>query len=114
MLLALQSKLPNEVDWAYNKLVKISFNCPDNFHIGAIPGLLECILETLDAFFNKLNLNLSPTNFETSINDEELNTFQTLPEVILLVNPSFAILFERTLQALHVLRNFSFLEHNAK
>jgi hypothetical protein len=113
ILLALQSGLPNEIDWAYNLLVKLSFNCPDNFHIGSLPGLFDCFLDPLDYFFSKLDLNLSSINFETSVNQEHLYFLDKFSDVSLLTHPEFGKMLERTLQVLHILRNFSFLEQNA-
>jgi hypothetical protein len=84
-LLALESGLPNEIDWAFNELIKLSFFCPENFHIDVIPGILDVLLNFVD--MNKL---LDPSA---------------------LVSPTE---LERFNQVFHIVRNFSFLEVNYK
>ncbi|KAJ2999799.1 AT-rich interactive domain-containing protein 2 [Globomyces sp. JEL0801] len=113
--LALKSNLPNEVDWAFNKLVKLSYQ--HQFYVGYIPGLPEILLDHAMPFFDKLSLNTSPLNFETSISKSLSSSDQAVvPEMasISLFNsqPSF-ILLERVLQSLHIIRNMSFMNENA-
>jgi hypothetical protein len=67
-------------------------------------------MEHAAPFYDKLALNTSPTDFETTLLDvnpiglEEVSVFQSLES---------AILLERLLQILHILRNLSFLSDNA-
>ncbi|KAJ1989805.1 hypothetical protein H4R33_001946 [Dimargaris cristalligena] len=42
--LALLSNLPNEVDWAFNRLLRVSKLCPDEFDIRCIPDLIPIIM----------------------------------------------------------------------
>ncbi|KAJ1341825.1 hypothetical protein BSLG_003598 [Batrachochytrium salamandrivorans] len=65
LALALRSELPNEVDWAFNKLIKISYE--HTFYVGFIPVLPEVLIEHMLPFFNQLVLNTSPHNFETTL-----------------------------------------------
>jgi hypothetical protein len=39
LILALRSNLPNEADWAFNKLIKLSFM--HFFFVGYLPGLYD-------------------------------------------------------------------------
>lgn len=110
LLLALESNLPNELDWAYNKLIKLSFNCPINFHIGVVPGLIDAFIDHLQPFFSKLILSTRLNDFETKIIDD----LTTPSPISLLITPEFEICLERTLQILHIIRNFSSLEINAR
>ncbi|KAI7863943.1 hypothetical protein BDF14DRAFT_1838773 [Spinellus fusiger] len=85
ILLALKSCLPNEVDWAFNTLIKFSF-ASENFNL---------LLGFADPFFAHTHA-LSDTEdvmFSTKENQE---------------------LFERVLQVFHILRNFSFLDINVR
>ena len=103
LLLALQSKLPNEIDWALNKLVRLSFTLPPNFHIGSIPDLVETLIDLLQPFFAHFPLSLKSNIQEPS--DTSISLF---------TRPKSLELLERTLQVLHVIRNLSSLEQNAK
>ncbi|KAJ1923768.1 Chromatin structure-remodeling complex protein rsc9 [Tieghemiomyces parasiticus] len=44
IFLALRSNLPNEVDWAFNRLLRVSKFCNEDFDIQCIPGILPAIL----------------------------------------------------------------------
>jgi hypothetical protein len=105
LLLSLKSELPNEIDWAYNKLVRLSFT--QNFFIGILPSLLEVLMEHASGFYEQLTLNTSPTNFETT------STTILLTEISLFHSEKEAIQLERILQILHIIRNLSFLPDNA-
>ncbi|KAH8548593.1 hypothetical protein BGW37DRAFT_505492 [Umbelopsis sp. PMI_123] len=50
--LALKSRLPNEVDWAFNNLVRLSF-ASDNFNFGYMPQLLDSLVRFAEPFFQK-------------------------------------------------------------
>ncbi|KAI8803673.1 hypothetical protein BJ742DRAFT_656448, partial [Cladochytrium replicatum] len=95
LLLALESGLPNEIDWAFNKLVKLSYLCPNNFHIGSIPNLVDVLLSFAAPFFWTLALPLTSS----------ISMFLTKETMDVV---------ERVMQVLHVLRNLSMLEQNAK
>ncbi|ORY06809.1 hypothetical protein K493DRAFT_332956 [Basidiobolus meristosporus CBS 931.73] len=90
ILLALKSTLPNEIDWAFNNLIILSYRCDDTFRIDSIPGLLDVLL-------SHFNLNADQTNF-----DDFFNTTTN------------DIWMERSLQIAHITRNLSFLGHNAQ
>ncbi|KAI8378227.1 hypothetical protein EDC96DRAFT_493997 [Choanephora cucurbitarum] len=94
ILLALQSNLPNEIDWAFNTLIKFSY-ASENFCLDFIPTLIDLLLDFTTDFFEQ-------TSFETdSIN----NLFCTKEQ---------QVTYERVLQVFHILRNFSFLEMNVR
>ncbi|KAJ3286479.1 AT-rich interactive domain-containing protein 2 [Rhizoclosmatium sp. JEL0117] len=116
ILLALQSGLPNEVDWGFNKLVKISYTCPPNFHVGTISGLLDIMLTYVDPFFDVLKLNTALDNFETSpdYTRPDVSKLPHFSELTLFNSKESALLIERVLQFLHIIRNFSFMDHNLK
>ncbi|KAJ3300364.1 Chromatin structure-remodeling complex protein rsc9 [Borealophlyctis nickersoniae] len=113
LLLALQSALPNEVDWAFNKLVKLSFS--QNFYIEIVPGLLDAILEHAAPLFDSLILNTSANDFQTTQTNSanRRQAVPTLSEIGVFNTPESATLLERTMQVLHVLRNLSFVPDNA-
>ncbi|KAJ3117613.1 ATPase of 26S proteasome regulatory subunit 4 [Phlyctochytrium bullatum] len=122
LLLALQSGLANEVDWAFNKLVKLSYTCPPQFHIGQIATLLDSIVAYAEPFFSSLKLNTALDNFETTIDDDSWTTRKDGKANILPVFYDFSVfntkpraeLMERVMQVMHVLRNFSFMEHHQR
>ncbi|KAJ3071700.1 AT-rich interactive domain-containing protein 2 [Podochytrium sp. JEL0797] len=118
LLLALQSGLPNEVDWAFNKLVRLSSTSPPNFHIGSIAGLLDAILTHADPFFDNLKLNTAMDNFETSPDySRPPHLLQMLPnysELSLFNNHASAQMMDRVLQIMHILRNLSFTDNHIK
>ncbi|KAJ3023862.1 UNVERIFIED_CONTAM: AT-rich interactive domain-containing protein 2 [Siphonaria sp. JEL0065] len=118
LLLALQSGLPNEIDWAFNKLVRLSSTAPPNFSLGHIPGLMDVLLSHTDSFFDVLKLNTNADNFETSPDYSRPDQLTNLPHFseLTLFNPPepSTILIERVLQLLHIIRNFSFTEINLK
>lgn len=112
--MSLQSTLPNEIDWAINKLIKISYRCPENFHIGSVPGLLDTLLEHLDPMFIQLELSLDSDSLDTAVKQEFQATMNYYSDVSVFSAPETDLLSERTLQILHILRNLSYLNHNAK
>ncbi|CAO3659437.1 unnamed protein product [Umbelopsis ramanniana] len=72
--LALKSRLPNEVDWAFNNLVRLSF-ASDNFSFGYMPQLLESLISFAEPFFHKYvflptGSDASATNV-TQLEDED-------------------------------------------
>ncbi|KAI9274069.1 hypothetical protein EDC94DRAFT_593711 [Helicostylum pulchrum] len=92
ILLSLQSSLPNEVDWAFNTLIKFSF-ASENFCLDFIPTLIDLLLDFTVDFFQ--------THIETNTPD-------------LFCSKSKQEAYERVLQVFHILRNFSFLEMNIR
>lgn len=111
LALALKSNLPNEVDWAFNKLIKLTFQ--HNFYVGFIPSLPETLLDHCAPFFNQLELNTSPLNFETSLSKDNAGVVPQLTEMVMFNIKDQEILLERSLQVLHIIRNMSFLNENA-
>ncbi|KAI8330774.1 hypothetical protein BC941DRAFT_404478 [Chlamydoabsidia padenii] len=89
MLLALQSGLPNEVDWVFNTLVRFSYSS-ENFSLDYMPSLIDHLIDFIDPFLQQHQ-------------SEENNLLCTRSEQT-----------ERALQVLHILRNFSFLDNNLK
>jgi hypothetical protein len=107
LALALFSQLPNEVDWAFNKLISLSYK--NNFYIGYIPQLPQILLDILNSFFSNLTLNTSPNAFETTAGKD-------VPpmEIITMFNTEkIALQVERVLQCLHIIRNLTFMHENA-
>jgi hypothetical protein len=119
LLLALQSGLPNEIDWAFNKLVKLSVSS-GTFHVGSVAGLLDAIMAHGDPFFSILRLNTALDNFETTLDppkaharneNKHIPHFQIFSTLTLKQTDE---LIERVLQVMHILRNFSHSDHHAK
>lgn len=93
ILLSLQSSLPNEVDWAFNTLIKFSY-ASENFCLDFIPTLIDLLLDfTVDFFQLQIELNTTTDLFCSKSKQEA---------------------YERVLQVFHILRNFSFLEMNIR
>ncbi|KAJ3043095.1 AT-rich interactive domain-containing protein 2 [Rhizophlyctis rosea] len=114
LLLSLQSGLPNETDWAFNKLIKLSYT--QNFYLGIVPGLLDSLLDYAQPFFDNLRLNRSAVDFETTKLDTPKNPSHPVPpmmEISLFNTRDMAVTLERTVQVLHILRNLSFVPDNA-
>lgn len=94
ILLSLQSSLPNEIDWAFNTLIKFSY-ASENFSLDFIPTLIDLLLDfTVDFFQHQLEKNQTVTDVFCSKAQQET--------------------YERVLQVFHILRNFSFLEMNIR
>ena len=111
LLLALLSRLPNEVDWAFDKLLLLSFVCPDAFALIAIPGLLDAMLDYVGPFLDCCDPAMTEL---TDIKNDHLMTDKTNTVLARLFNKEQMACadLERTLQVMHILRNFSFLAVN--
>ncbi|KAI9010843.1 hypothetical protein CLU79DRAFT_772916 [Phycomyces nitens] len=104
ILLALKSSLPNEVDWAFNTLIKFSF-ASENFSLDFMPVLLDLLLGFADPFFDR--------HVRFMLNGYE-NTEEERQEDAMFSTKEDQELFERVLQVFHILRNFSFLDINVR
>lgn len=93
ILLSLQSSLPNEVDWAFNTLIKFSY-VSENFCLDFIPTLIDLLLDFTVDFFQTYIESDNTTDIFCS-KDKQIG-------------------YERVLQVFHILRNFSFLEMNIR
>ncbi|KAF9973698.1 Chromatin structure-remodeling complex protein rsc9 [Actinomortierella ambigua] len=99
ILLALRSELPNEVDWAFNKLIALSFEWHE-FSLNMVPGLLEELLTFVQPLFGWIQ----------SVETRQLEDLSE--DDVAALNDNFNL--ERVLQVFHVIRNVSFLEHNTR
>ncbi|KAF9302617.1 Chromatin structure-remodeling complex protein rsc9, partial [Mortierella antarctica] len=97
ILLALKSELPNEIDWAFSRLIALSFEW-NEFSLDMIPGLLNELLSYAQPFFNWWS-TLEPKDIDELMEEDLLNMSETHN-------------MERVLQVFHILRNISFLDHN--
>lgn len=97
ILLSLKSELPNEVDWAFSRLISLSFEW-NEFSLNMIPGLLNELLSFAQPFFEWW-ATLEPKNIDELMDDDVLNMNETHN-------------LERVLQVFHILRNLSFLDQN--
>lgn len=101
MVLALESQLPNEIDWALNKLVHFSYVCPEQFSLAHLPPLTDALLEHAQPFFewvqNKIKKSSSPATAPVFAKQEGMLDDDQL---------------ERLLQLFHIFRNMSFLDSN--
>ncbi|KAJ3371218.1 Chromatin structure-remodeling complex protein rsc9 [Kappamyces sp. JEL0680] len=112
LILALKSHLPNEIDWAFNKLIKLSFL--HHFFVGYLPGLSDALLDHAKPFFDALKLSTNPKDFETRLlNPAADNTLPTLSHITLFQSKEGALQLERVLQVLHIIRNMTFMHENA-
>ncbi|KAI8985175.1 hypothetical protein BDB01DRAFT_789191 [Pilobolus umbonatus] len=96
ILLSLQSNLPNEIDWAFNTLIKFSY-ASENFSLDFIPTLVDMLLDFTSNFFDS-QLESADSTINTDIFCSKRNQEQ----------------YERVLQVFHIIRNFSFLEMNIR
>ncbi|KAJ1916301.1 Transcription elongation factor spt6 [Mycoemilia scoparia] len=70
LTLALRSGLPNEIDWACHKLVRVSHGCPENYDVlGNCPLLVEAIIETI----GKCRATIRSINASEAL-DSQINT----------------------------------------
>ncbi|ORZ36712.1 hypothetical protein BCR44DRAFT_41323 [Catenaria anguillulae PL171] len=92
LLLALQSTLPNEIDWALSILLKASAIEDREIHLIAVPGLVDTLISMLDPIF----------------------TVGASDDLYLHSLESTAVDLERALFTLQILRNFSFTLANAR
>ncbi|KAJ3205452.1 hypothetical protein HK099_000823 [Clydaea vesicula] len=112
LLLAIESGLPNEIDWALSKLVKISYSCPETLCIeSVVPGLIEALINIIQPFFDCLKLNTSKSNFLTTLNNDRLPKFEEIRMFNLTVDQEKEL--DVVLNVLQVIRNFSILPPNA-
>ncbi|TPX61326.1 hypothetical protein PhCBS80983_g01135 [Powellomyces hirtus] len=109
LMLAMASKLPNEVDWAFAKLIKLSYS--KNFYLGILPGVLEEILDHAAPLFDNLELRRQNGIIETRIKSD--SHLAPISNVSVFHSPEAENLMERVLQGLHVIRNLSFWPDNA-
>ncbi|KAI9105329.1 hypothetical protein DFS34DRAFT_681575 [Phlyctochytrium arcticum] len=110
LTLALTSSLPNEVDWAFSKLVKLSYT--RNFFVGVLPGMLEAMLDHAAPLFNELFIKKTKGVLETCAPDGITN-IPAFKDINIFYDAKHYALVERVLQVLHVLRNLSFWPDNA-
>ncbi|KAF9914390.1 Chromatin structure-remodeling complex protein rsc9 [Lobosporangium transversale] len=97
ILLALKSELPNEIDWAFSRLISLSFEW-NEFSLNMIPGLLNELLSFAQPFFD----------WWTSLDSKENEV--AMDEDLLSISGTHNM--ERILQVFHILRNLSFLDQN--
>jgi hypothetical protein len=88
-LLALKSQLPNEIDWAFNTMIRLSHQSHEPLDISGIPELLDTMLNLVPPLTNEEKSKDLPIGLPRSAEDTE-----------------------RILQVLHILRNLSFLGAN--
>lgn len=90
IILALNSSLPNEIDWVFNTLVRFSYSS-ENFNLDYMPDLIDHLLNVIDPYFQHHHQH----SHLLSTKSDQTN-------------------YERALQVLHILRNFSFLDNNLR
>jgi len=115
--LALESGLPNEVDWAFNKLIKVSYDAPPHFNMLSIPGLVDILLDFAALFFELAADDVNSMKFANNLRENASPHKRMYPpfptELTVFASADTALQLERTLQVLHVFRNFSFLDFNS-
>ncbi|KAI8077744.1 uncharacterized protein BX664DRAFT_367263 [Halteromyces radiatus] len=109
ILLALQSSLPNEVDWVFNTLIKFSF-ASENFCLDFMPTLVDHLVTFVEPFFNKY---VQPDVNNRKKNDDDDDDLGYMLHRVFCSKEDLEI-FERTLQVFHIIRNFSFLDNNIR
>ena len=108
ILLAFKSSLPNEIEWAFTKLLTLSYEKPSSLYIDSIPGLIDTLLSFVQPFYDTCRKNRDDT-----LSREEYwschcglrgwwNAEETKKE------------YAQAIQALLIIRNLSFEGHNAR
>ncbi|KAJ3020877.1 AT-rich interactive domain-containing protein 2 [Thoreauomyces humboldtii] len=106
LMLAIASKLPNEVDWAFSKLIKLSFS--KNFYLGILPNILDEILDHASALFENIEIIR-----ENGFIEARLKPRGKLADTSGLNSSDTHDTMQRVLQVMHILRNLSFWPDNA-
>ncbi|KAL0082340.1 C2H2-type zinc finger transcription factor [Phycomyces blakesleeanus] len=113
ILLALKSNLPNEVDWAFNTLIKFSF-ISENFSLDFMPVLLDLLLGFADPFFDR-HVRFLMKDYNNNRDEAEEAEYEVeRQDDAMFSTKEDQELFERVLQVFHILRNFSFLDINVR
>ena len=139
ILLALESRLPNEADWAFNKLVRLSFICTDNISLAVIPGVMDAAMQYARPYVRRMRRfrrqeqqaaagGKTADAAATAAGAVEYTLFNQQQTTAAQGGSAHAAYFaddqddlgqaltedqlERTLQILHIFRNFSFIEAN--
>ncbi|KAJ1673695.1 hypothetical protein EV182_004739, partial [Spiromyces aspiralis] len=123
LTLALKSGLPNEIDWACHKLMRVSHGCPDNYNVLInCPQLIEAIVQTLSMLRQDLAaLSRSPAEFGAAVAADDANVADDLSgESIVAYNERVrrsgrrGYILDRACMLALALRNFSHLGETAK
>lgn len=98
-LCALKCGLPNEEDWAFNTLIRISFSF-ENFNLEFMPSLLDILLSFAKPYFDT---HIKRIHQDGQILGDPFFSSEKQQEQL-----------ERVLQVFHIIRNFSFHEGNIR
>ncbi|KAG0188082.1 Chromatin structure-remodeling complex protein rsc9 [Apophysomyces sp. BC1034] len=89
ILYSLQSGSSSNVEWALSKVVTISFECPEQLRLDKAPMLLDALLALAEPALRTYSSESTTINSDVTSNDH-------------------------ILKILHIMRNFSFIDINAK
>lgn len=106
---SLTCTLPNEVDWAFNVLVRFSCTA-ENFSIDYMPTLIDKLIDYAEPFFNT---HIQPV-LEHLEQVQEQEDDSPAPVENLFSSKKIQQEYERVLQVFHVIRNFSFTDINIR
>ncbi|CDH53812.1 at-rich interactive domain-containing protein 2 [Lichtheimia corymbifera JMRC:FSU:9682] len=106
---SLTCTLPNEIDWAFNVLVRFSCTA-ENFSIDYMPTLIDSLMEFAEPFFKT---HIQPI-LEHLEQVKEQDDESPAPVENLFSSKKIQQEYERVLQVFHVIRNFSFTDINIR
>ncbi|KAI9025860.1 hypothetical protein CLU79DRAFT_833660 [Phycomyces nitens] len=108
ILHGLEYGTPVDVEWALNTIVTLSFECPDQLRLDKVPTLLDLLLNCAEPCLADDTFQGTIQNMMDLVSDSlgkcHVDPQKTQPEIA----------HRQTLTVIHILRNFSFIETNAR
>ncbi|ETV91706.1 hypothetical protein H310_13775, partial [Aphanomyces invadans] len=103
-VLALDSNLPDHVEWALNQLIVLSFGSPKDpdcdLLLAHVPGLLDALLRQI----HLSSTHADPSLLSSSMNPDDVNDVSVFEHPVMQA--------DRTCRVLHILRNLAMIPDN--
>ncbi|RHY26829.1 hypothetical protein DYB32_007242 [Aphanomyces invadans] len=103
-VLALDSNLPDHVEWALNQLIVLSFGSPKDpdcdLLLAHVPGLLDALLRQI----HLSSTHADPSLLSSSMNPDDVNDVSVFEHPVMQA--------DRTCRVLHILRNLAMVPDN--
>ncbi|KAK9465736.1 hypothetical protein V1512DRAFT_265268 [Lipomyces arxii] len=110
--LAIRSNLPDELDWALQSLVRMSFETPDDLHFDRYPALVPALLEKLSMADEFADIDIYPLKLSDGTvveTEDDIGLFGVTSE-----NEKIRNKLDKILEAALVLRNAAINPENAR